>query len=330
MMEGEITPAGALRAVCRPGAAGKQKGVLQMGNRKMPDDRELFPQLGQGTRLHDDYITEAEKLRPAAAIPEMDIKDRGDYGIFLRKLIEQCRQLSSSMERWLVERLLEGGVVDSFPPNEYLFNSFSMEITETTTTYDPYWDTEEESVHKDKDDLTTSLDQFSLLMETMLLFKKEKEDRKEQDNGTRIYQLMKPIYQVTHMETMGQEVKRLFPPILFTAACLLLAWGAGFLSDVTVDNPFISVPIVLLGLGLILAAVCGGIWTIVRIFGFFKSLGKILSRPKIVKQAASNAPKAYRILRYYRLWEQSAGKNYAGVTLMGQYLEEYWKKYPGR
>lgn len=299
-----------------------------MGYEKLASDEELFPHLGRGGSLHDDYIVEVEKLWSTATIPEMDIKDQGDYSIFLRKLIEQNRQLSSTMERWLVERLLGGGVVDSFPPKEYLFHSFSMEITKTTTTYDPYWDSEEESVHKDKDDLTIGVDQFSLLSETMWLFEKEEKDGKEQDNGTRIYQLMKPIYQATRTKTVGWAIKKLFSPAAFTAVSLLLAWGMTALSDVTKNNLLIGTLLTLIWLGTLLVTFCGGIWTIVRIFGFFKNLGKIFSTPRLLKQAAALAPQAYRVLRYYRLWEEEIGKSQHGITVMDKYLGEYLKKYP--
>lgn len=301
-----------------------------MGYKKLPSDEELFPRLGQGSSLHDDYIVEAEKLRPAAAIPNMNIKDRADYGVFLEKLGEQNGSFCRTMERWLVERLLRGGVVDSFPPEKYTLVSFSVEKTGITTTYDPYYDSEEESAWKDKDDLNIGVQYFSYLTETMYLFEKEEKEGKRLDNGTMVYRIMKPIYQAVHMGTVGQALKKLFSPIIFTAVCLLLAWGSKFLSDATVENPFISVPIVLIGLGLILAAVCGGIWIIVRIFGFFKSLGKILSRPKLLKQAASNASQAYRLLRYYRLWEKEIGKSQHGIALMDKYLYAYLAKYPIR
>lgn len=297
---------------------------------KLPGDEELFPQLGQGTRLHDDYITEVEKLRPIATIPEMDVRNRSDYSVFLRKIDAQENSFCRTMERWLVERVLGGGVVDSFPPEKYTFISFSVEKKETTTTYDPYYDSEEESVWKDKDELDIGVQYFPLLTETMYLFEKEEKEEKKLDNGTMVYRFMKPIYEAIHMQTVGQAVKRLFSPIIFTAVCLLLAWGSKFLSDATVKNPFISVPITLIGLGLILAAVCGGIWIIVRIFKFFRNLGKILSKPKLLKQAASNAPQVYRLLRYYRLWEKEIGKNWKGIELMEKYLYAYLAKYPIR
>lgn len=305
-----------------------------MDYKKLPSDEELFPRLGQGSSLHDDYIVTAEKLRPTAAIPNMNIKDRADYGVFLRKLIEQDRQLCRTMERWLVERLLGGGVVDSFPPEKYTFISFSVEKTETTIAYDSYFDSEEESVWKDKDDLNIGVQHFPLLAETMRLFEEEEKAEKELDNGTMVYRLMKPIYQAIHMRTVGQAVKKLFSPIIFTAVCLLLVWGVKFLYDaayeIMMKHPLIDILITLVWLGLILAAVCGGIWIIVRIFGFFKNLGKILSRPKLLKQAALNAPQAYRLLRYYRLWEEKIGKSQHGIALMDKYLYAYLAKYPLR
>ncbi|MGN1410754.1 MAG: hypothetical protein ACI4XJ_11350 [Eubacteriales bacterium] len=287
----------------------------------------MFDQSRQGTSLAYGYIEQIIKKKDdyINLSSSGSFKSRDEYSAFLSKIKEQKHRLWAYLDKWLLGRVLGGGTVDSFPPAWYELTRFDTTETTTRTTYDPYYDTEETSEKKENETIKVGVDYFGQLYDTMQRLPDEKEGFTDPNDGSRVYELMKPIYSVLHPITFGSCLKHLGSPVLFILVCLGICKGLQFLSEKI--NNLLYVLLLILWLGGVLLIVGGVIWLLIRLYESPQEFRQAAKLSGYRRDAKRNVPKVYRVLRYYHLWEKQTGKTYEGVTKMQEYFDEYIKKF---
>ena len=302
-----------------------------MSKIQFPSDQELFPELSDQSRqaasLTYGYIAQIEQKKDDyIKLSSGSFKNRDEYGAFWKKLRNQSHSLWAQLDKWLLGRVLYGRAVDSFPPASYELMRFNTTETTTRTTYDPYYDSEETSTKKENDTIKVGVYYFSELYDTMLRLSKEEDGFKDLNDGSKVYELMKPIYRVLHPVTFGSCLKWLVPPVLFILVCLAICKGLQFLSK-SIEGLFYAL-LMTIWLGSVLLIVGGVIWLLIRLYEMPDKLRQASRMSGYRRDAKRNVQKVYRVLRYYHLWEKQTGKTYPGVSKMQEYFDEYIKAIP--
>lgn len=289
-------------------------------------DRELFPNLlagtGYGGALSADYISQIEQKKH-----EFFVFDKlSSSSSSESELVEKPHRLWTRMDRWLIGRLLGDGVVDSFPPENYVIG----ELYQSSTTTRNYYDQEMEDYRTDtdRDEWTSKIrvDYFHEMKRTLELLPKEMEADSELDDGSGTYALMRPVYRVLHPNT-GKSVRKNLRSsaiwLLISAALVIgiQLWRNAHEAASLGMLPFI-VQVTLL---------------LVAIVALFIFLGNLKTYSSLVKDRArmgqyrkmadKNMPVIYRLLRYYHLWEKQTGEKYDAVKLMQEYFDAYLEQY---
>lgn len=296
-------------------------------------DGELFPDLfagaGYGGDLSADYIMQIEQKKHAF----FDFNKSSSFSCDSSTIIshddvlkEKPHRLWAQMDRWLIGRLLGDGVVDSFPPEDYVLGELHTSSTSTRNYYDP--DMEDYCTKTETDDWTSKIrvDYFHEMKQTLELLTEELKVNSELDDGSGIYQLMRPVCRVLHPIT-GETV----PKNLRSSAICLLISAAIVIGIQLLSNGNESAP---LGILLFVVQVPLLLAAVVALFIFLSNLTTYFSirkdRAKMGeyrKMADKNMPVIYRLLRYFHLWEQQTGKTYEAVALMQKDFDAYLDQY---
>lgn len=296
-------------------------------------DSELFPDLfagaGYGGDLSADYIMQIEQKKHAF----FDFNKSSSFSYDSSTIIshddvlkEKPHRLWAQMDRWLIGRLLGDGVVDSFPPEDYVLGELHTSSTSTRNYYDP--DMEDYCTKTETDDWTSKIrvDYFHEMKQTLELLTEELKVNSELDDGSGIYQLMRPVCRVLHPITGETVLKNLRS----SAICLLISTaiviGIQLLSNGN-ESALLGILLFVVQVPLLLAAV-------VALFIFLSNLITYSSirkdRAKMGeyrKMADKNMPVIYRLLRYFHLWEKQTGKKYEAVALMQKDFDAYFDRY---
>lgn len=298
---------------------------------RFPGDRELFPQLGQGTRLRQDYVAKLESFRPTIKKPTKEeirkVKKYQDYSALEDRYMDQNKGLWLKMERWLTQRVLDGNAVDSFPPRCCIIDRSDFKMTSISSRYDEDMDDYDNRVEEQEFGMAFGISNYStFLTRAMELFEKPNSGPY---HDSYIYELVEPLYRALRPYTVRSAVTGFLRSILITGICVLVSWGLDALAKATEWFPLLSIIITLASWAALLVTIGVGIWFVYHIFKFFVDLGKVASMGKLREKAAENVPKVYRMLRFYRLWKQETEAwNTTGMDLMEKYLEEYLEQYP--
>lgn len=292
-------------------------------------DRELFPDLFAGTcyggSLSADYISQIEQKKHEFFEFNKSSSFSYDSSTIISHddvLKEKPHRLWAQMDRWLIRRLLGDGAVDSFPPEDYVLGELHTSSTSTRNYYDP--DVEDYCTKTETDDWTSKIrvDYFHEMKQTLELLTEELKVNSELDDGSGIYQLMRPVCRVLHPITGETVLKNMRS----SAICLLIS--AAIVIGIQLWSNGQEAAI--LGLLLFVVQVPFLLAAVVAIFIFLSNLTTYFSvvkdRAKMDeyrKIADKNMPVIYRLLRYYHLWEKQTGKTCEAVTLMQKDFDAY-------
>ena len=289
-------------------------------------DRELFPALFSnsfsGEELHDGYILQIEQKKN----DYYDFSNSNSAISLDSELGVKPHLLWTKMDRWLIDRVLGDGTVDSFPPDAYVLGELYHTVTETRTGYDP--DLEDYDTVKKVESSTDEIivDYFYQMWKTLCLLPKELEDHCELDDGSGTYELMQPIYRALHQPTGEEAKKDLLSTAVWLVVLILLFIGIQIWQNLH--------PSAVWGIVLFLAQIAIAFVAIVAVCVCVGALSKYRfakkqqSRIKQYRKTADkNMPAVYCLLRYYHLWEKQTGKRYGAVKTMQSIVDEYLQKY---
>lgn len=289
-------------------------------------DRELFPDLfagpGYGGALSADYISQIEQKKH-----EFFVFDKlSSSSSSESELIEKPHRLWTRMDRWLIGRLLGDGVVDSFPPENYVIGELYQSSTTTRNYYDS--DMEDYRTDTDRDEWTSKIrvDYFHEMKQTLELLPKELEDNRELDDGSGIYQLMRPVYRVLHPNTGETVQKKLRSSAIWLLISAALVIGIQLWRNAH-EAASLGMLLFIVQVPLLLVAVVALFIFLSNLKTYFSVVKDRAKMGEYRKMADKNMPVIYRLLRYFHLWEKQTGEKYEAVTLMQQYFDAYFEQY---
>lgn len=283
-------------------------------------DRELFPALFSsfsGEELYDDYILEIEQKKH----DYYDFSNSSSDISLDSELGEKPHLLWTKLDRWLIERVLGDGTVDSFPPDSYVLGELYHRETETRTRYDPDLEDYDTTTKVESATDKITVDYFYQMWKTLNLLEKERDD------GSGTYELLQPVYRALHQPSGEQAKKDMLSTVVWLAVLVPLFIGIQLLRNLN--------PAAFWGIILLLAQIAIAFVVIVGLFVFFGALSKYCYAKKqrsminqYRKTADKNMPAIYRLLRYYHLWEKQTGRTYEAVRMMQSIVDEYLQTYP--
>ena len=296
-------------------------------------DRELFPNLfagpGYGETLSADYIMQIEQKKHEFYDFNQSSSFSYDSSTIITNdgdLKEKPHRLWALMDRWLISRLLGKGVVDSFPPENYVIGELHQTTTSTRNFYDP--DMEDYRTDTDRDEWTSKIrvDYFHEMKQTLELLPKELEDNRELDDGSGIYQLMRPVYRVLHPSTGKTVLKTLRSSAIWLLISAALVIGIQLWRNAH-EAASLGILLFIVQVPLLLVAVVALFIFLSNLKTYFSVVKDRAKMGEYRKMADKNMPVIYRLLRYFHLWEKQTGEKYEAVTQMQQYFDAYFEQY---